>query len=43
MKTYRSKRTVCRSRKSGRFSRKGKCKAFKRQRIKALPWGTLFH
>lgn len=34
MRTWKSKRTVCRSRRSGRFVRKGKCKAFRRQRIK---------
>lgn len=35
MKTWKSKKTVCRSSRSGKFASKGKCKAFKRQRIKA--------
>jgi hypothetical protein len=35
MKTWKSKRTVCRSAKSGRFVRKKKCGQFIRQRIKA--------
>lgn len=34
MKTWKNKHTVCRSRRTGRFVRKGKCKAFRRQRIR---------
>jgi hypothetical protein len=43
MKTWKSKRTVCRSRKSGRFVRKPKCRAFRRQRVRSTKFGTLFH
>jgi hypothetical protein len=43
MKTWKSKRTVCRSSRSGRFVRKRKCSLFKRQRVKVhLHPGTLF-
>ena len=42
MKTYKSKRRVCRSSKSGRFSFKGKCKAFKRDLVKTIKDGLLF-
>jgi len=35
MKTRKFKRTVCRSRKSGKFAGKGKCKAFRRERVSA--------
>lgn len=41
-RTWKSKRTVCRSRKSGRFAGKGKCSAFKRSVVKTLKHGTLF-
>jgi hypothetical protein len=34
MKTWKSKRTVCRGTKTGKFASKGKCGAFKRQRVK---------
>ncbi len=34
MKTWKSKRTVCRGSKSGRFANKGKCKAFKKTKVK---------
>jgi hypothetical protein len=43
MKTWKTKRKVCRSRKSGRFSFKGKCAAFKRSLVKSLKHGMLFH
>lgn len=33
MSKRKYKRTVCRSRKSGRFSGKGKCGAYKRERV----------
>lgn len=42
MKTWKTKRRVCRGRKSGRFASKGKCSAFKRTLIKVLKHGTLF-
>lgn len=42
MKTYASKRTVCRSRKSGRFSTKRRCGAFKRTKVRAFKFGDLF-
>jgi len=42
MKSWKSKKSVCRSRRSGRFSFKGKCGAFKKQLVKALSHGTLF-
>ncbi len=42
MKTWKSKRMVCRARKSGRFSKKGKCSAFKRQKV-SFGLKTLFH
>lgn len=35
MKTWKTKKTVCRSKKSGRFVRRKKCGQFKRQRIRA--------
>jgi len=34
MKTWKSKRRVCRSRKSGKFSKKAKCCAFKWQHVR---------
>jgi len=42
MKSWKSKRTVCRSRKSGRFVGKKKCGQFKRQRVKIPHLGMLF-
>ena len=42
MRTWKTKRRVCRSRKSGRFAFKKKCGAFKRQLVKAIKHGTLF-
>lgn len=35
MKTWKRKRTVCKSRRSGRFASKGKCGAYKRVKVKA--------
>ena len=35
MKTWKAKRTVVRSKKSGHFDRKGWGKAYKRERVKA--------
>jgi len=43
MKTWKSKRTVCRGAKSGRFANKGKCKAFKKTKIKTHFFGALFN
>lgn len=34
MKTWKTRRSVCRSRKSGRFVRRKKCGQFKRQRVR---------
>jgi len=34
MKTWKTVIEACRSRKSGRFSKKGKCRAFKRAKIR---------
>ena len=42
MKTWKSKRTVCRSRKSGRFGTKGRCKAWKKSKVKACCIDQLF-
>lgn len=42
MRTWKTKRTVCRSRKSGRFVAKKMCNAFKRSVVKTLKAGTLF-
>jgi hypothetical protein len=42
MKTYKSKRTVCRGRASGKFANKGKCGMFKKTKVKALTHGFLF-
>ena len=42
MKTYKSKRTVCRARKTGKFSFKGKCGMFKKMKVKAITHGYLF-
>lgn len=42
MKTWKTKRRVCRSTKSGKFAHGGKCGAFKRTVVKALKGGTLF-
>lgn len=41
-KTWKSKRTVCRGSKSGRFASKGKCKAYKRTKVKTKWFGGLF-
>ena len=41
MKTWKSKRAVCRSKKSGKFGFKGRCGAWKRQRVKATKPGFL--
>lgn len=41
MKTWKTKRKVCRSRKSGKFVKRGLCAAFKRELIRATS-GTLF-
>lgn len=41
MKTWKKKRTVCRARKSGKFSAKGKCKAYKKTKVSAF-FGGLF-
>jgi hypothetical protein len=43
MKTWKTKRKACRSSKSGRFSFKGRCAAYKRTLIKTLKHGLLFH
>ena len=42
MKTWKSKRRVCRSRKSGKFANKGKCGAFKRSLVRSLHKSLLF-
>ena len=42
MKTYKTKRTVCRASRKGRFAKKGMCKAFKRTLVKAVSNGFLF-
>ena len=42
MKTWKTKLSVCRSRKSGKFSAKGKCKAFKKSKVKVGFFGSLF-
>jgi hypothetical protein len=42
MKTWKSKRSVCRSRKSGRFASRGRCRAFKRSKVKKPANGFLF-
>ena len=34
MKTWKTKRTVCRSKKSGKFAGKKRCGMFKRSRIR---------
>jgi len=36
MTTWKSKKTVCRSRKSGKFSALGKCGAYKKQRVRKV-------
>lgn len=41
MKSWKSKRTICRKTQSGRFAKKAKCGAYQRQRIRLLH--TLFH
>lgn len=42
MKTWKSKTTVCRSRRSGKFASGGKCGMFKRTRVRTVKLGTLF-
>lgn len=41
MKTWKSKRKVCRSKKSGKFVKRDLCAVFKRELIRATR-GTLF-
>ncbi len=41
MKTWKSKRLVCRRTKNGRFARKGACKTFRRTKVKCV-FGKLF-
>lgn len=47
MKTYKSKRTVCRGKSTGKFATKGRCGAFKKTKVRALGSRagqlTLFH
>jgi hypothetical protein len=40
--TWKSKRTVCRGTKSGKFATKGRCGAFKRTKVKKPSFGCLF-
>jgi hypothetical protein len=42
MRTWKSKRTVCRSRASGKFAGKRKCGMFKRTKVKVIAFGHLF-
>ncbi len=42
MKTHKSKKTVCRSRKSGKFAGKRKCGMFKKTKVRAFKFGDLF-
>ena len=42
MKTWKSKRRVCRSGKTGKFAFKGKCAAFKRTLVQSLKGSILF-
>lgn len=42
MKTWKTKKRVCRSRRSGKFVKRGLCGAFKRTLVKAVSNGTLF-
>jgi hypothetical protein len=42
MKTWKTKRTVCRKTKSGRFAKKSKCGQYKRSRVRCC-LKTLFH
>lgn len=42
MKTWQTKKTVCRSNKTGRFVRKPKCRQFRRQRVRRSFMATLF-
>jgi hypothetical protein len=43
MKTWKTKKTICRRTKSGRFASKKKCGQFKRQRVKSGGFlGALF-
>lgn len=41
MKTWKTKKTVCRSRKSGKFASGGHCRAYRRTRVR-LGLKTLF-
>lgn len=43
MNTWKTKKTVCRRTSNGRFAGKKKCGQFKRQRVRAVRVGTLFH
>ena len=42
MKTWKTKRRACRSRRSGRFVKSGLCKAFKRTLVRAARPNDLF-
>lgn len=42
MKSWKGKFFVCRSSKSGKFAKKGKCKAYKRTKVRAVRAGLLF-
>jgi len=42
MKTWKTKRSACRSTKSGKFAKKGRCRAYKRVKI-PIGLKTLFH
>lgn len=42
MKTWKAKFFVCRSSKSGKFASKGKCRAFKRTKVRKVKAGFLF-
>lgn len=42
MKTWKTLIEACRSRKSGRFASKGRCKAYKKTKVKAATKGRLF-
>ena len=42
MKTWKTMFTICRGKKTGKFANKGKCGAFKRQRVRRTKAGFLF-
>ncbi len=42
MKTWKSKMTACRSRKSGKFASKGKCGMYKKTKVRRVAFGHLF-